>query len=171
VRDIYYQLLRVYVLFGESDTQLGSNQVLDSVIFHISQLLQVYGISPGEYNASQLGYSQVLTNNAFQIQSTASETAQPTDAQEASGDTSGRSRCPDCEMTYGRPQELKRHRSDVHTQRRLCPFCSHKWSRPDKIKNHLMENHEDEPEFLDHIDAMCGRDLVAFLTPLCDIIE
>ncbi len=155
-------------------TELGGNQVIrDSAVSQIYRLLEVYGVLPGEYNATHLGEHQVLAGDASQIQPPAPETVQPTDAQEAGvpagGDTSGRLHCPygDCKTTFGRSQERGRHFIDVHVRRRQCPFpsCNYEWSRPGKIKTHLMVNHQDNlpPEVLNGICAKRGRHLVTFL--------
>ncbi|KAN0130384.1 hypothetical protein V8E53_011785 [Lactarius tabidus] len=112
--------------------------------------------------------------NTSRIQPPTSEAGQPTKAQEADGPAGGnassRWHCvyDDCEATFGRHQELKRHLIGVHTPWRRCPFCSYEWSRPNKIKTHLMENHQDKPQFLNEIHPKNGQHLVEFLMPLCD---
>ncbi|KAH9038910.1 hypothetical protein EDB85DRAFT_356220 [Lactarius pseudohatsudake] len=141
---------------------------LEFVLAACYQLLQAYGILPGEYNATQLGEHQVQADNGSQIQPPVLETTQPTDAQEAAGGvTSGKLHCfyEGCEVTFGRPQERKRHVIGAHLPRRRCALCLHEWYRPDKIKSHLMETHQDElpQEVLNGIHAKCGQDLVAFL--------
>ncbi|KAH9048236.1 hypothetical protein EDB84DRAFT_293619 [Lactarius hengduanensis] len=141
---------------------------LEFVLVACYQLLQAYGILPGEYNATQLGEHQVQADNGSQIQPPVLETTQPTDAQEAAGGvTSGKLHCfyEGCEVTFGRSQERKRHVIGVHLPRRRCALCLHEWCRPDKIKSHLMETHQDElpQEILNEIHAKCGQDLVAFL--------
>lgn len=187
----YFQLLQVYdSLRNESNaTRLGGHQVfrdsarsrivyqvaltathLELVLAVCYQLLQVYGMLPGGNSAAQLGE---LANDVFQIQPPTRETSRTIDAQEngvpAGDGTSGRLHCfyEDCEATFGRPQERKRHVIDVHTLRRQCPFCLYAWSRPDKIRAHLMKNHQDElpQEVLNEIRAKRGQHLVAFLTP------
>ena len=133
----------------------------------------------GEIYATQLGRHQVLADNASQVHASAPEAAQSMDVQEvgvpAGGDASARSHClyGDCKATFGRPQERRRHLIDVHTLRRQCPFCLYHWTRPDKIRAHLMKNHHDElpQEVLNKIRAKRGQDLVALLTPLCNISE
>ncbi|KAI9456666.1 hypothetical protein BJY52DRAFT_1224140 [Lactarius psammicola] len=142
---------------------------LEFVLVACYRLLQVL---PGEYNATQLGEHQVLADNVPPIQPAGTETAQPTDAQEAAipagGDTSDKWRClfEGCKATFGRLQEHKRHLIDVHTPRRRCPFCLYEWSRPDKIKNHLMTKHQDKPQVLNEIHSKRGQHLVAFLDTL-----
>ncbi|KAH9048237.1 hypothetical protein EDB84DRAFT_293872 [Lactarius hengduanensis] len=180
----YYQLLQIYdSLRNESNaTRLGGHQVsarsqivaltathLELVLVVCYQLLQVHGL-PGGNSAARLGE---LADNVSQIQPPTRETSRTIDAQEngvpAGDDTSGRLHCfhEDCEATFGRPQERKRHVIDVHTLRRQCPFCLYSWSRPDKIRAHLIKNHHHElpQEVLNEIRAKRGQHLVAFLTP------
>ncbi|KAI9456657.1 hypothetical protein BJY52DRAFT_1187737 [Lactarius psammicola] len=187
----YLLLLHVYKSLLAEAIQLEEHQVhrdfaisemfplVDLAATHVKfvlvacyQLLQVCGMPPGDYNATQLGEHQVLTENVSPIQHPTSETAQPADAQEATvpagGDTSDKLRClfEDCKVTFRRLQERKRHLIDVHTPRRRCPFCLYAWSRPDKIKTHLMTKHQDKPQVLNEIQSKCGQRLVAFLDTL-----
>lgn len=121
----------------------------------------------------------MLVDNASHLQHSAAELVQPADAQEAGipagGDTPSRLHClyEDCEATFGRLQERKRHHVDVHQPRRKCPFCPYKWCRPNKIKTHLMVNHKDRlpQEVLNEINARRGLDLVLLLTTLCDTVK
>ncbi|KAI9428321.1 hypothetical protein H4582DRAFT_2176485 [Lactarius indigo] len=186
---VYHRLLQIYRSLLDEVIQLREHQHrrdlaiseifsmvalaatrLEFVVFACHQLLQVCGVLPGEYNATQLGEHRVPADNASQIQLPAPESAQSTDAQAgipAGGDTSPRLPCSyeGCEVTFGRPQERKRHVIDVHMPRRQCALCFYEWSRPDKIKPHFMENHQDElpQEVLNEIRAKCGQGLVAFL--------
>lgn len=78
-----------------------------------------------------------------------------------------RTLCGACGMTFGRPQEFRRHVDEMHslTPRRQCPFCSHEWTRVGKIKAHLAEAHHDvlSAEVLQGIGALRGRAMVEFL--------
>lgn len=149
---------------------------LKFVLVACYQLLQVYGLLPFENNVIQLGDHEMLANDASQIQHLTPETVPETDAQQAGvpagGGTPDRLHClyEDCEATFGRLQERKRHHIDVHKPRRQCPFCPYKWCRPNKIKTHVMVNHKDRlsREVLNEISAKRGRRLVAFLTTHCD---
>jgi hypothetical protein len=54
---------------------------------------------------------------------------------------------------------------DKHEPRRQCPFCDFLWTRPDKIKSHLLKKHAEgfEPEILEEVEKLCGRDVVEFV--------
>jgi hypothetical protein len=73
--------------------------------------------------------------------------------------------CADCNKSFGRPQELSRHRQDVHKKPRHCLFCGVKWTRPSNIKAHLLTKHREKftAELLVVIQALRGRTIVAFL--------
>jgi hypothetical protein len=73
--------------------------------------------------------------------------------------------CADCNKEFKRIQEFKRHLKDKHKPPRLCPFCRFTWTRPDKIKAHIIANHWDifAPEMQVYINALCGRQMVAFI--------
>ena len=73
--------------------------------------------------------------------------------------------CTDCNIGFGRVQELARHRKDVHERRRICLFCDFKWTRPSNIKAHLFAKHSENftAENLVTIQALRGRMIVAFL--------
>jgi hypothetical protein len=73
--------------------------------------------------------------------------------------------CTNCNKSFGRVQELDRHRKDVHEQPRHCLFCGFKWTRPNNIKAHLLDKHRENfnAELLDTIQTSRGRMIVAFL--------
>ncbi|KAH8989956.1 hypothetical protein EDB86DRAFT_1849749 [Lactarius hatsudake] len=73
--------------------------------------------------------------------------------------------CQACGVRFRRPQELRRHISQVHSPPRQCLFCRYQWKRPHKIKDHLLKVHCNElsPETLKGISALNGRGLVEFL--------
>ncbi|KAH9966463.1 hypothetical protein BC827DRAFT_1176066 [Russula dissimulans] len=70
--------------------------------------------------------------------------------------------CPhgDCDKTYGRLQELKRHIRDKHNIPRKCPFCDTTWTRPETIRGHLVVQHQDHltEEECDYILKLRGRE-------------
>ena len=76
-----------------------------------------------------------------------------------------RSVCTDCNKSFGRAQELARHRRDVHEQPRRSLFCNLKWTRPSYIKAHLLSKHRGKltTELLDNIRVLRGQMIVAFL--------
>lgn len=71
------------------------------------------------------------------------------------------SRCETCKKTFGRPQELKRHRKQVHKPQRICPFkpCTYKWKRPYKIRSHIIDVHRSElcPVVFQGVSALRGK--------------
>lgn len=73
--------------------------------------------------------------------------------------------CTDCDKSFGRAQELTRHKKDVHESPRNCLFCGFKWTRPSNIKAHLFAKHSSKftAENLFTIQALRGRMIVAFL--------
>ena len=73
--------------------------------------------------------------------------------------------CANCDKSFGRTQELARHRKDVHERPRNCLFCDFKWTRPSNIKTHLLAKHGKEftAGNLVTIQALRGRMIVAFL--------
>jgi len=192
VRDTHYQLLQVYGSLHDelNATQPGGHQVLLTRRYQVAlavvtrlkfvlvacyQLLQVYGLPLFEH----LGCHRMLVDNASHLQHPIAEAVQPTNAQQAGvptgGDTPSRLHCiyENCEATFGRLQERKRHHIDVHKPRRKCPLCPYKWCRPSKIKIHLMVNHKERlsQEVLNEISAKRGLHLVLFLTTLCDTVN
>ncbi|KAH8984986.1 hypothetical protein EDB86DRAFT_3084087 [Lactarius hatsudake] len=70
-------------------------------------------------------------------------------------------RCEPCKKTFGRLQELKRHRNQVHKPQRICPFklCTYKWKRPDKIRAHIIDVHCSElcPVVFKGVSALRGK--------------
>ena len=73
--------------------------------------------------------------------------------------------CTNCDRSFGRAQELARHRKDKHERPRNCLFCGFKWTRPSNIKAHLFAKHSENftAEYLVMIRALRGRMMVAFL--------
>ncbi len=73
--------------------------------------------------------------------------------------------CTVCGESFGRAQELARHRKDVHERPRRCLFCGFKWTRPYNIKAHLVAKHSEKftAELLATFQALRGRLIVAFL--------
>ncbi|KAH9019162.1 hypothetical protein EDB85DRAFT_581928 [Lactarius pseudohatsudake] len=75
--------------------------------------------------------------------------------------------CETCNLTFGRPQEFKRHMDQTHQPPRQCPFnpCAYKWKRPDKIKAHITDKHRKElcPEVFQTVSALRGKRIVEFI--------
>ncbi|KAI9446747.1 hypothetical protein H4582DRAFT_2052677 [Lactarius indigo] len=170
----YLLLLQVDRSFDESNvTQLEAHKVIrDFAICQIDQLLQVYGVLPGE-----LGEHQVPGDNASQVQCP-TDIVQLIDAQDAGvladSDTSSKLPCPEegCRATFKRQQELNRHTIDVHSPPHGCPFCTtYSWSRPNKIKDHLMTKHQDKHQVLDEIRAKRGNIYCPQLATFPEVVQ
>jgi len=75
-----------------------------------------------------------------------------------------------CRTEFGRIQEFKRHRRDVHEPPRQCPFCPLQWTRPDKIKHHVRSCHRDKftAKLLGDFEALRGKEIVEFLNEYHD---
>ena len=70
-----------------------------------------------------------------------------------------------CKREFGRIQEFKRHRRDIHEPPRHCPFCFLQWTRPSKIKHHIKSSHRDKftAKLLGEFEKLRGKAMVEFL--------
>lgn len=75
-----------------------------------------------------------------------------------------------CKKEFGRIQEFKRHRREVHEPRHQCPFCTFEWTRPGKIKDHIKSLHRDKftAKLLGEFEKLRGKEIVGFLSVYYD---